>query len=545
MGYKNFKLAIYCTAPFLNNTSIYSLENDLKFFQRYLHLDKVYLETHRGKEDVSREKLLEFKNFFESQGIKVSGGITTTIDLLDDPVHNLRIFHTFCYSKETLREKLKEIVEYTASIFDEIILDDFYFTSCACEDCVRAKGDRSWRDYRLSLMTEISQGYVVEPAKKLNPKVNIIVKYPNWIESYHENGYNPETQKDIFDEMYVGTETRDPRYTQQDLPRYLSYSLMRWFENVKQGRIKGGWFDSFECDLTQYLEQAHLTLFAKAKEITLFDFSSLRNTVYIPPLGFELERIDDMLSLLGNPVGVSFYHPFHSDGENHLEDYLGMMGIPFEPTPYFSYEESPVFITETSCGDKDIIEKLKNTLLRGNTVIITSGVLRKLSRRGIEELTSIRYTDGKAYLDFFAIDPAMTGFTKYIHSKEILFPILEYYTNSSWPLIVGIKGEKNFPILLKDFYGKGKLYVLNIPDNFSDLYNFPVDVLNEIRKVFMEKINIYLEGKEKIGLFLYDNNYAILESFLPYRTEVFLNYKDKRIKILLSPHTFKLINLSQ
>lgn len=64
MGYKNFKLAIYCTAPFLNRISTDSLENDLKFFQKYLHLDKVYLETHRGKDDVSREKLLEFKNFF-------------------------------------------------------------------------------------------------------------------------------------------------------------------------------------------------------------------------------------------------------------------------------------------------------------------------------------------------------------------------------------------------------------------------------------------------------------------------------------------------
>lgn len=545
MGYKNFGLAIYCTAPFLNRISIDELKNDLKFFQRYLHVDKVYLETHRGKDDVSKEKIINFKNFFESEGIKVAGGITTTIDSLDDPVHDLRIFHTFCYSKDSLKKRLQEIVEYTASLFDEIILDDFYFTSCSCEDCIKSKGDKSWQEYRLNLMTEVSQKYVVDPAKRVNPKVNMIIKYPNWVESYHENGYNPETQKDIFDEIYVGTETRDPKYTQQDLPRYLSYYLMRWFENVKPSKNKGGWFDSFECNLNQYLEQAYLTLFAKAKEITLFDFNSLRNTVYIPPLGFELERLDNILSLLGDPMGVRVYHPFHSDGEDHLVDYLGMVGIPFEPSPYFSFQESPIFITETSCGDRDVLNKMKKALISGNTIIITSGVLRRLRGKGIEEFTSIRYTDRKVNIDFFAIDSAMIGFTKYVHSQEVLFPVLEYYTNSSWPMVVGIKGERNFPILLKDFYGSGKLYVLNVPDNFSHIYNLPVEVLNEIRKIFMEKIGIYFEGESKLSLFLYNNNYAIVESFLPHRSEITLRFKDKSTKILLNPNGFKLINLSE
>lgn len=545
MGYKNFGLAIYCTAPFLNRISIEELKNDFKFFQRYLHVDKVYLETHRGKDDVSKEKMINFKNFFESEGIIVAGGITTTIDSLDDPVHDLRIFHTFCYSKDSLKKRLQEIVEYTASLFDEIILDDFYFTSCSCEDCIKSKGDKSWQEYRLNLMTEVSQKYVVDPAKRVNPEVNMIIKYPNWVESYHENGYNPETQKDIFDEIYVGTETRDPKYTQQDLPRYLSYYLMRWFENVKPSKNKGGWFDSFECNLNQYLEQAYLTLFAKAKEITLFDFNSLRNTVYIPPLGFELERLDNILSLLGDPMGVRVYHPFHSDGEDHLVDYLGMIGIPFEPSPYFSFQESPIFITETSCGDRDILNKMKKALISGNTIIITSGVLRRLRGKGIEEFTSVRYTDRKVNIDFFAIDSAMIGFTKYVHSQEILFPVLEYYTNSSWPVVVGIKGERNFPILLKDFYGSGKLYVLNVPDNFFDVYNLPVEVLNEIRKIFMEKIGIYFEGEGKISLFLYNNNYAIVESFLPHRSEITLRFKDKSTKILLNPNGFKLINLSE
>lgn len=546
MGYKNFSLAIYCTAPFLNRTNLNELKKDLDFFRKYLHIDKVYLETHRGKEDVEKDRITQFKKFFETEGIRVSGGITTTIEVPDDPIHDLRIFHTFCYSNEDLKKRLKEIVEYTASIFDEIILDDFYFTSCSCPECIKRKGEMSWKEYRLNLMVDVSQNYVVNPAKAVNPKVNVIIKYPNWIESYAENGYNPEKQKDIFDGIYTGTETRDSQYTQQHLPRYLSYYLMRWFENVSPGKNRGGWFDSFECNINQYLEQAYLTLFAKAKEITLFDFNSLRNTVFIPSLGFELGRLDEMISLIGDPIGVKVYHPFNSEGEDHLTEYLGMVGIPFEPSPYFSFEDNPIFITESSSIDNDILRKLKEALMKGNTVILTSGVLRKMKGRGIEELTSIRCTDKRVQINFFGIDPAMTGFSKYVYSKEkILFPVLEYNTNSSWPMIVGIDGDNNFPILLRDFYGKGKIYVLTIPDNFSHLYDLPVEVLNQIRKIFMESLGVYLEGESKVGLFLYDNGYAIVESFLPYRTEVTLHKEDEIIKVRLEPNTFRLVKIGE
>ncbi|HOJ93194.1 MAG TPA: permease [Dictyoglomaceae bacterium] len=543
MPYKNFKLAIYCTAVFLNRTNLEELEENLKFFQKHLHVDKVYLETHRGSDDVQRDKMLQIKKFFEDKGIKTSGGITTTIHL-DDPIHNMRIYDTFCYSDDNLKNRLKEIVEYTASIFDEIILDDFYFTSCSCPLCIEKKGDLSWKDYRLKLMTEVSQEYVVKPAKKVNPKVNMIIKYPNWFESYHENGYNPETQRNIFDEVYTGTETRDPGYTQQHLPKYLSYYLMRWFENVKPGKNKGGWFDSFECihNIGHYLEQAYLTLFAKAREITLFDFGSLRNSVFIPPLGFELERIDNLLDQLGNPVGVSVYHPFHSSGEDHLPEYLGMVGIPFEPTPYFPDNAKMVFLAENASEDKDIIEKVKEYLLKGGNVILTSGFLKALTGKGVEELTSAKYTDKKALIDFFAVDTNMRGLSQYVYSREkILFPVIDYHTNSSWPLILGISGENNFPLLIQDFYGRGRVYILTVPDNYSDIYYLPLEVLNQIRKVFMSEFDVYLEGKENITLFMYDNDAYILESFLPYRTEVTLHTKGKDIKVRLEPTTLKLV----
>jgi hypothetical protein len=53
-------------------------------------------------------------------------------------------FETYCYTNPEHRKKLKEVVEYTARLFDEIILDDFFFTNCKCESCIQAKGEKSW-----------------------------------------------------------------------------------------------------------------------------------------------------------------------------------------------------------------------------------------------------------------------------------------------------------------------------------------------------------------------------------------------------------------
>jgi len=148
MAYENFKLAIYCPAGFLKNVEFEAFKKDLEFFQRYLDISKVYLEMHRGANTLSKEKMLKIKEFFEEQNIKTSGGITATVVFGNEELDYYRIFNTFCYTNQKHLEKLKEIVQYTASLFDEIILDDFFFTACTCPSCIRAKGNLSWSEFR-------------------------------------------------------------------------------------------------------------------------------------------------------------------------------------------------------------------------------------------------------------------------------------------------------------------------------------------------------------------------------------------------------------
>ena len=153
-AFKNFKIAAYVYAYYLKDADDAEIQRGIDYFKKYIHLDKVYIENHRGVVDIPPQRLREVKALFEKNGIETSGGITST--QLVDGQRKPSYYDTFCYTDPRHREEYKRIVRELAGVFDEIILDDFFFTACRCEMCIEAKGDKSWKDYRLGLMEEFS-----------------------------------------------------------------------------------------------------------------------------------------------------------------------------------------------------------------------------------------------------------------------------------------------------------------------------------------------------------------------------------------------------
>ena len=58
-------------------------------------------------------------------------------------------------------------------------------------------------------------------------------------------------------------------------------------------------------------------------------------------------KLDKIVGQLGEPIGLKTYIPFNSQGEDHLEDFLGMIGIPMEPVCEF-----PAFTEVAGAGVK-------------------------------------------------------------------------------------------------------------------------------------------------------------------------------------------------
>lgn len=186
------------------------LESSWATIRSQVQVDKVYLETYRSRQLANEKLVAEVKEFFTQQGVEVSGAICFSDD-------DNGQFASFTYTKPEDRAYVKYVSEMTAKLFDEIILDDFFFANTKKPSDIAAKGDLSWTDFRVKTMDEVSRELVVGAAKAVNPKVKIIIKFPNWYEHFQGNGYDLAEQPRIFDAIYTGTEARDPVQTDQNL----------------------------------------------------------------------------------------------------------------------------------------------------------------------------------------------------------------------------------------------------------------------------------------------------------------------------------------
>jgi hypothetical protein len=537
--HKNFVVSVYVRAYEVEKMQDTQwLESSWKTISSQLDVDKIYLETHRDMLLVDDATLEKAKRFFEKQGLEVAGGITYTISEPND-------FETFSYSDPEDRAWVRKVAEHTARHFDEILLDDFFFTSSKKDVEIATKGDRSWTQYRLERMNEAGRNLVVGPAKAVNPKVQVIIKYPNWYDHFQGLGFNLEDGPQIFDGVWTGTETRDPG-SAQHLQNYLSYNIMRYFENISGGRNGGGWVDSggISMSMDRYAEQLFLTVLAKGRDVMLFAYNQLLDVKLNPRFraswqdgetswdydtmtapfkkGREtvtpttmariadvvLRQADELAGFLGNPVGIQSYKVFHATGEEFLQNYLGMIGLPMDMYPSFPEGRKTVLLTEQAATDPDLTRKIEDQLKAGGDVVITTGLLKAVPEK-IAPVCELQCDDRKALVNDFGYYGKS--------DRDILIPQVRYLTNDSWevvsagrPLLGGVSG---WPVLHRATYSKGTLYVLTIPDDFGDLYAYPAGALNRIRQVMSRDLDLYLEGPAKVGLFLYDNKTAVVENF--------------------------------
>ena len=591
-NYKSFKVSVYTRAYEVEKMKDLAwLDSTWNILSQQVKVDKIYLETHRDLLIVPGETLEQAKKFFLDKGIEVGGGITYTINEANN-------FETFCYSDPEHRKMVQEIAEHTARHFDDFILDDFFFTSCKSDIEIKAKGSRSWSDYRTRLMTEAGQTLVLKPAKKVNPNVKVIIKYPNWYDHFQGLGFDLENGPRLFDGVWTGTETRNPG-NEQHLQNYLSYNAIRYYENLRPGHNGGGWVDSggSEMGMDRYAEQLWLTMFAKAPEMILFaynqllgakikpehrtpwqgqgssfSFDEMMKPVTLPDghrvqpttiaraAGVTFEQIDRFVHKLGKPVGIKSYKPYHSLGDDFLPNYLGMIGLPMDMYPEFPTDQQVVLLTEQAKYDPDLLTKMKAQLQKGGDVVITSSLLKAIPEQ-IAEIAELRCTDLKALVnDFGRLGKS---------NRELLIPQVRYQTNDAWelasagrPLNGGVSG---YPMLLRALYSKGSLYVITIPDDMGNLYDLPEGVLNVFRRVMSRDLPVRIEAPSKVGLFLYDNGTFIVESFndepvtvhvvtgeaVKQLTDLVDNSvltpvggekPDKRFRLTLMPHSYRVFN---
>jgi hypothetical protein len=249
-----------------------------------------------------------------------------------------------------------------------------------------------------------------------------------------------------------------------------------------------------------------------------------------------LQQTDALVGKLGRPVGIASYKPWHSSGEDFLQNYLGMIGLPMDMYPQFLTDRQQILLTEQAAKDPQIVEKIKAQLRKGGDVIVTTGLLKAI-REELADVCELYCGDLKAIVNDFGWQGKS--------EREFIIPQVKYFTNDAWEVVSAGRplngGVSGYPILLRNTYSKGTLFVLTIPDDFGNLYDYPAQALNVIRRTMSLDAGAYIEGPSKVALFPYDNRTLVVENFNDeaVSVNVIINAKVSSLRNLLTGETLQ------
>jgi len=360
---------------------------------------KVYVEAFRDGYQADRGALQHAKERFLTAGFDVSGCVTTTQVGKKSSGWNT----IACYTDLPTQARLQSIFEFTASVFDEIMIDDFWFTDCVCAECDAARRARqvtigekkfpvsgdTWEDYRGELMVRLSRERVLGAARRVNPKARLIIKYPQWYDSFHERGYDVVRETADFDRIWVGTETRDYNDTRWGgTVQYEAYFIMRWLGGIGGVKCGGGWYDWLGTTERTYVEQARQTVLAGARESLLFCYGGLQGTT--GPKNIEALRanIPELLEVAKRVwkrpvIGIAAYKPpnSHAENEKRVFDFVGMLGLPLVPCHEFPAKSPAAFFSVHALKDPEFVPKLAKFIRARKPVLLTDGLAQQLTNK--------------------------------------------------------------------------------------------------------------------------------------------------------------------
>jgi hypothetical protein len=476
-------------------------------------ISKVYVEVYRPGMVVSTELLKNTVSLLEKNGFEVVGGIATL------PGEGVGVAQEgpltwFNWQNPKTQTDLKKIVEETTPLFKTFILDDFFCTADTSLESKTAKGDKSWSEYRRSMLTEIAQSVFINPAKEKNPDFTMIIKYPQWYDRFHQFGYDVATEPALFDGVYVGTETRG-QYTQrygfvQPTEGFINY---RWISTLAGDKIGAAWFDHGDCNEFDFIEQAYQSVLAGAKELVIFNFDSfITGHPGHHLLRQDFEKLANLAAAVAkNPVtGPVGYKPANSDAgaDLYIMDYIEMFGISLVPDSKYPENASVIFLPTQAAADSLIAEKVEKSLNEGKKVIMTAGFLAR-AKNG-EKLTQL------AGISYPLVAEQISTQTILNEGKtdSLKFPLQTDYrlVPVDATVILETTGKNNTPFLLQnkaknvavinthtfsqaDFDAVGE--VLLCPRQLG-LLELPKPWVNQIRSVFNSGENGILDAPSRV-----------------------------------------------
>jgi len=361
-------------------------------------VSRVVLESYRDGCVVEAGPLEELRDFFRGRSFSVLGSLMPTPGKRLGKVSQgleTRV-PSLCYSDEDTVAALEGEVRKLARLFDTVVVADGFLTSCRCAECEARRAGRRWTSYRTALLSQVAERWV-QAGREENPSVRIVVKFPPFYDRRRQFGCDAKRFPEIFDAVWVGTETRNPEtgvfgHTEP----YQGYFNALWMRACAGDKFEAAWFDYEDCDEQLFYEQGVTTYLGAPRDVTIspysaaaFQGSRIRRLAQAAPALRQLREAAE------SPRGVHVVKPPNSMGGHDLYvyDYLGMLGIPCIPAVTANSSMRSIFIPAHGIEDAEVRAAIPKALAAGRQVTVTFEALRRMA--GYPEL-----------LEFFGYTPA-------------------------------------------------------------------------------------------------------------------------------------------
>ncbi len=476
-------------------------------------ITKVYLEVYRSGLVIAPELIEPSVNFLEENGFEVVGGIAT-VPGNDFGVRQEGPLGWFNWQNPKTQNDLRKVIEDSAPFFDSFIVDDFLCTSDTSLESKAAKGERSWSEYRRTLLTGLSRSVFIDPAKKKNPGIKMIIKYPQWYDRFHLFGYDVTAKTELFDGIWVGTESRG-QFTQRFgfVQPYEGFINLRWLGSVAGEKTGGSWFDHIDCTDRDFVEQAYQSVLAGSKELVIFSFDSFISGH--PGHHLLMQDFEKLASLAeevaSGPVkGPAGYKPPNSDagGDLYLFDYVGMWGVSLVPESRYPEDNKVVFLPTQAASDDDIFEKVKGSVKNGSKIIMTAGFLAKTpDGEKLAAIAGVKWPvkEMKSEIESIDLEDSIFRLSVPLKTDYILVPeggeiLLKPSDTSNNPYLLCNKEENIFVINTHtfsqdDFAAAGEHLLAPRP---LGLVEIPREWVNVIHKAFYEEGDPVIDAPARV-----------------------------------------------
>jgi len=507
---------------------------------------KIYLETFRNGFQVNSAMLSHAIDRLRNAGFTLAAAICTTE--WGEPGTVLTNFA--CLTKEGSKKALEDMFTFAADHFDTIMIDEYIWSHCQCEDCQTEKGERTWTDFRCEQMREVLRDHVIAPSMKASPGIHLIYKFPAMYEQFARQGQDIDFMLEDFEEIWTGTEVgpflASPQNPLRSQGPYRAFFLMRWMNEMGGEQMGGSWIMPL-ADEGHSLDAAYQTILGAPRELILHPYGGIAPEYLwalpggegqFPEIMRDVEEINQLARIVNeNPVrGLVAARPNRAEPWDHgkaydanVFDYIGQTGVPLRPVRDFPGDAEGYFLSLHTRSFPDYNKKIEFLRSSSLPILITDGLASTLDKNFLDKPNVFVIQASVPYPSVFDY----RGFTDPYDMANRLSPVT---AEEAWETLEKDIGWDISMKYLGDVRMASRIFgmQLSFPDFMKQRMqeagltrNRKVPPLDELQAEMLKPFGITYHGPMHVSVHPYGKDYVVLHNFNGYPVNVWLEPHDK------------------